>query len=113
MRKSIVTMCAMVGMGLHATAADAKPDVPTQAVAQQREKEFTVENKFLVMPITNNKGDKGGGIKLYIDGKPVRNYGIKLAPSAEEADWYAFFTIENYKGKKAKVEERRPKRDLP
>ena len=54
------------------------------------------------MPI-QNKG-KGSTIKLYIDGKVVRQYGLNLAPTAEQADWYAFFTIGNYKGKKARVE---------
>jgi len=105
MKKLIVTTSVILGLGLHvAAAAETKPEAQAQPAApEMREKEFTVANKYLVMPI-QNKGGKGAAIKLYIDGKAVRQYGIKLAPTAAEADWYAFFTIADYKGKKAKVE---------
>ena len=75
---------------------------------EKREREFTVENKYLVMPIQNKTSIKfvrpSSTITLSIDGKAVRQYDLNLAPSAEQADWYAFFTIGNYKGKKARVE---------
>ena len=54
------------------------------------------------MPIQNR--GKGLTIQLDIDGKAVRRYDLRLAPSTELADWYACFTIENYKGKQARVE---------
>ena len=99
MKKLIVATCVILGLGLYVAAAE----VQAQPAAPEKwEKEFTVENKYLIMPI-QNKG-KGSTIKLYIDGKAVRQYGINLAPAAEQADWYAFFTIGNYKGKKARVE---------
>ena len=103
MRTLIVATYVILGLGLYVSAAETQMEAQAQPGApEKREKEFTVENKYLIMPI-QNKG-KGSTIKLYIDGKAVRQYGLNLAPSAEQADWYAFFTIENYKGKKARVE---------
>ena len=91
MRKLIVAKCVILGLGLYVAAAE----VQAQPAAQEKwEKEFTVENKYLIMPI-QNKG-KGSTIKLYIDDKAVRQYDLVLAPTAAEADWYAFFTIGNY-----------------
>jgi fructan beta-fructosidase len=99
MRKLIVATCVILGLGLYVAAAE----VQAQPAAPEKwEKEFTVENKYLIMPIQNR--GKGSTIKLYIDGKAVRQYGLNLASTAAEADWYAFFTIGNYKGKKARVE---------
>ena len=66
------------------------------------EKEFTVSAKYLILPI-QNKGRRGK-LKLYIDDKSVLDYNLVLASSPEKTDWYAFFTIERYKGKKARVE---------
>ena len=98
MRRLVAAMLVMVGS--YVMAAEIQPEA---AAVEKREKEFTVVNKYLIMPIQNN-GDKGGSITLSIDGKAVRQYGLKLAPSADQVDWYAFFTIGDYKGKKAKVE---------
>ncbi len=72
------------------------------AAVDKWEEEFTVENKYLILPI-QNKG-RGSTIRLYIDDKVVRQYDLNLAPDAEQADWYAFFTIGNYTGRKARVE---------
>jgi len=82
--------------------SDTKPKVPD---LRNRECEFTVENKYLIMPIQNKGGRRGGGgrIQLFIDGEEVRRYGLNLATSADTVDWYAFFTIESYKGKEARV----------
>ena len=68
----------------------------------RREKSFTVEHKYLVMPI-QNKGRGNTVIHLYIDDEKVRQHKLQPAPSAEETDWYAYFTIEGYKGKEARV----------
>ena len=67
----------------------------------RREKTFTVENKYLVMPI-RDKG-KDTVIHLSIGEEKVRYYKLRPAPSAEEADWYAYFTIDGYRGKQARV----------
>jgi fructan beta-fructosidase len=103
MKKLIVATCVILGAAWHVAAAQTKPEAAAQPVApEKREEEFTVANKYLVMPI-QNKG-KGSTIKLYIDDKAVRQYILNLAPTAAETDWYAFFTIGNYKGQKARVE---------
>ena len=75
---------------------------PPASETARREKSFTVEHKYLVMPI-KNKAKGNTTIHLYIGDKEVRRYGLQPAPSAEEADWYAYFTIEGYKGKQARV----------
>jgi len=84
----------------HIQQTDEKPKAPKRL--GQQEKEFTVEYKYLVIPIKNGKGG-GGQIKLYIDDEEVRRYGLKIAPSADQTDWYAYFTIESYRGKTARV----------
>ncbi len=84
----------------HILQSDQKPKVPKRP--GRMEKEFTVDSRYLVMPIKNGKGKKGR-IQVYIDGEEVRRYGITIAPNAEQTDWYAFFTIEQYAGKKARV----------
>jgi fructan beta-fructosidase len=83
----------------HIVLTDTKPKLPELA---RREKTFTVENQYLVIPI-RNKGKPGGQIQLFIGGQEVRNYGLNVAASADTADWYAFFTIDRYQGQKARV----------
>ena len=75
---------------------------------ETRVKDFTVENTYLVMPIQNKTSIKfvkpSSTITLSVAGTAVRQYDLNLAPSAEQADWYAFFNIADYQGKKARVE---------
>ena len=75
---------------------------PLTGETSRREKSFTVGNRYLVIPI-QNKGRGNTTIHLYIGDKEVRRYGLQVAPSAEAADWYAYFTIDCYKGKQARV----------
>ena len=82
----------------HIVQTDAKPKMPDLG---PKEKEFTVENKYLVIPIRNKRS--GGQIQLFVEGEEVRRYGLNIAPDGEVTDWYAYFTIESYKGKKARV----------
>ena len=84
----------------HIIQTNEKPKAPKRL--GQQEKEFTVEYKYLVIPIKNGKGG-GGQIRLYIDDEEVRRYGLNVAPSADQTDWYAYFTIESYRGKTARV----------
>ncbi|GAG23763.1 unnamed protein product, partial [marine sediment metagenome] len=42
-------------------------------------------------------------ISLTVDGKGVRHVQAGLAEKAEDADWWAFFDISEYKGKKLTV----------
>ena len=89
----VVTVASVTGTPI------AKPGTPESS---RREKSFTVGNKYLVIPI-QNKGKGKTTIHLYIGDKEVRRYGLQPASSAEETDWYAYFTIEDYKGKDARV----------
>ncbi len=82
----------------HFVLTDQRPKAPTY---RRLEAKFTVENKFLVIPIKN--GAKTTELTLEIDGRPVRRYTLELATSPADIDWYAFFTIESYKGQPARV----------
>ena len=79
----------------HIVQTDTKPKIPNFG---NNEKEFTVKNKYLVIPIQDS-GGKGGQIQLFVDDEEVRRYGLSIAPSAEATNWYAYFIIESYKGK--------------
>ncbi len=68
----------------------------------RRERAFIVGSKYLLMPI-ENKGRGGTTIHLYVGEEKVRQYQLHPARSAEQADWYAFFTIERYQGREARV----------
>jgi len=69
-------------------------------------KEFTVRNKYLIIPIQEGTpyDDMTNDLRLYVDNVKVRDYRLNLAKSAETTDWYAFFTIESYMGGQARVE---------
>ncbi len=64
-------------------------------------KEMTIQKKYLLIPIRN--GAKKCNLELEVAGKKVRRYGTEIAPDADSVDFYAFFTIESYKGKPAIV----------
>ena len=101
MKQTLLTFlvaAALLAVGIPARATETKP----KAKPGRLEKSFTVESKYLVMPI-QNKGKGNTVIQLYVGAEKVRSYKVQLAPTAAEADWYAFFTIENYKGKPARV----------
>jgi fructan beta-fructosidase len=83
----------------HIVQTDTKPELPELA---RREKSFTVENRYLIIPI-QNKGRSKGEIQVLVGDQAVRKYGLNIATSAETTDWYAFFTIDAYKGQTARV----------
>jgi fructan beta-fructosidase len=56
----------------HIVQTDTKPKV---IAFTSMEKSFTVENTYLILPI-QNKGAKGGRLRLSIDGEVVRDYGL-------------------------------------
>jgi len=74
----------------------------SERAAGRHAKEFAISAKYLVLPVQN--GGRGGKLNLSIDDKSVFEYDIALASSPGATDWYAFFSIERYKGKKARVE---------
>lgn len=75
---------------------------PKPAEFSRREKSFKVQHRYLVIPI-QNKGRAKGTIQVFVDDQEVRRYKLKIATSAEKADWYAFLTIEAYRGQVARV----------
>ncbi len=83
----------------HIVQSDAKPLLPELA---RREKSFKVENRYLVIPIQNKEKSKGE-IQVFVGDKEVRRYGLNIATSVETTDWYAYFTVDAYKGQTARV----------
>ncbi len=82
----------------HIVQSDQKPKLPE---LRNRTKEFVVGSKYLVIPIKN--GAKATELTLLVESRPVRRYKTELATSEEDTDWYAFFTIEAYRGQSAQV----------
>jgi len=68
----------------------------------RHQKQFTVSAEYLILPIQN--GGTEGKFYLDINDRRVLDYDVALAPSPEEADWHAFFSIGRYRGKSARVE---------
>lgn len=83
----------------HIVQTDTKPKLPEFA---RREKTFRIENRYLIIPIQNG-GKSKGEIQIFAGDREVRRYGLNIATSADTTDWYAFFTIDAYKGQKARV----------
>ena len=54
--------------------------------------------RYLVLPIQNE--GENGKLRLQVDGKIVLDYDLALATGPESTDWYAFFSIERFKGKR-------------
>lgn len=69
--------------------------------SKSREKSFTVKCKYLIIPICNKS--KKTIFEVYIGTEKIRVYDVPLATDPEKVDWYAFFTIEDFKGKDARV----------
>lgn len=82
----------------HILQTDEKPKVPSY---HPEERVFTVARPYLVIPIKN--GAKKTQLTLEIEGKPVRRYETELATSGDDVDWYAYFTLDGYQGKSARL----------
>ena len=63
--------------------------------------EFTVSRRYLILPICNN--GIVGKLKFDVDGETVLDYEVALAAGPDSTDWYAFFSIDRFKGKIARV----------
>ncbi|MCA9177502.1 MAG: glycoside hydrolase family 32 protein [Planctomycetales bacterium] len=83
----------------HIVQTDVKPKVP---VLSQHEKQFVGERKYLIVPIQNT-GKVDGRLSLFAGDSKVRDYGLKIAASAETTDWYAYFNIKAYRGQSLRV----------
>lgn len=62
---------------------------------------FIVERRYLIIPIKN--GAKQTELVVEINGKPERQYNTELATKANDVDWYAYFDLNDFRGKQAKV----------
>ena len=93
-------LCAVL-LSSAAPAQTTDPGAP-----RDQRKEFTVEKKYLIIPIQDGTAfdDMDSYLRLFVDDEKVRHYRLKMADSAETTDWYAYFTIESYMGGKARVE---------
>jgi len=89
----------------HVYQTDTKPKVPPAPKLGAFSKQMTVDQKYLLLPIQN--GARKCTVELTVDGTPVRRYGTELATDANSVSWWAFFTIESYKGKPAAVRANR------
>jgi len=88
----------------HIIQTDTKPKIPPAPKLGAFTKEMTVEKKYLIIPIQN--GAKRCNLELEVAGKKVRRYGTELATDANTVDFWAWFTIESYKGQPAVVSAR-------
>jgi fructan beta-fructosidase len=83
-------------------SATAAKTAPPAGMAGELKKEITISERFLIMPI-NNKAARNQQISVVVDGKQVRYVQAGLAEKKEDVDWWAFFDISAYKGKKLTV----------
>lgn len=88
----------LLGLVLPSLYAADKISVPDYGM---REKSFTVANKYLIIPIKNKA--KKTTLEVYAGSEKIRMYSVPLATDPQDVDWYAFFTIEDFKGQNARV----------
>lgn len=93
----------------HIVQTNNKPKLPDFA---RREKSFTVESRYLIIPIQDqakipanidNQEKPTGQIQLFVDNEEVRRYDLSIAHTENEAGWYASFDLSAYQGKAARV----------
>ena len=81
-------------------ASDDETSGPSEGRGR-RKKWFTVAAKYLILPVQNEA--RNARFTLHIDGEAVLQYEIALAPGGDDADWYAFFSLERFQGRTAEV----------
>ncbi|MCG7852935.1 MAG: glycoside hydrolase family 32 protein, partial [Methanosarcinaceae archaeon] len=102
LRKSFTRSTILILMVVfYLSSINARAAEKISAAMPPTSKKFTVTEKYLIMPIDNN--GEITYIHLFINNKEVRRYQLTLAASVQAADWYAYFTIENYMGKEGRV----------
>ena len=105
--RSVSKMVVLCTILLTITRLSAQPvPISDPETPQDQQKEFTIQNKYLIIPIQDGTDydDMKSQLRLYVDGEKVHHYRINLAESAQTTDWYAYLTIESYRGGKARVE---------
>jgi fructan beta-fructosidase len=82
----------------HIVQSDTKPKVPSRGNFTQ---EMTIGKKYLIIPIRT--GAKKCNLELEVAGEKVRQYTTEIAENGDSVDFYAYFTIESYRGQPATV----------
>jgi fructan beta-fructosidase len=85
----------------HIVQTDTKPKIPPAPKLAPLTREMTVQSKYLIIPVRNRA--RNCSLELAVAGTPVRRYDTELAPDANSVDFWAWFTIEPYKGKPAVI----------
>ena len=80
----------------HIIQSDTKPKGPSHFT-----REMTIGKKYLIIPICTGAGMCN--LELEVAGEKVRRYSTEIAENADSVDFYAYFTIESYKGQPAIV----------
>ena len=83
-------------------SAPAAKTAPPATMLTEKSKSITVADKFLIMPI-DNSAPRNQRISVVVDGKEIRHVDAGLASKKADVDWWAFFDISSYKGKKLTV----------
>jgi len=91
---AIVLICGIVFVAGSLRAEDAKEDKPPAKIL-----EMTAEKQYLNVPV--KRGSKGRKMTINVDGKLLGEYWIGLGE--EDPDWWAFFDIKRFKGKKIEI----------
>ncbi len=78
----------------HIVQTDAKPKGPTRG---NYTKDMTIRNTYLIIPIRT--GARKCTLELDIAGETVREYTTEIAEDGDKVDFYAYFTIDSYRGK--------------
>ncbi len=63
--------------------------------------DYKVDKKYIILPIDND--EKISNIRVKLGDKQVRFVSASLATRAAKTDWWAFFDVSEYKGKKRNV----------
>ncbi len=82
----------------HIVQTDTRPKAPSRG---NFTREMTICKKYLNIPIQT--GAKKCTLELEVAGEKVRRYSTEIAENPENVDFYAYFTIESYKGRPASV----------
>lgn len=86
--------------------SDTKPALPEFA---PRTTSFIIERRNLIIPIKN--GAKQTELIVEVDGKRERQYNVELATKTNDVDWYAYFDLNDFRGKDATVRAARATED--
>ena len=86
-------------------SAKISPAPPKAKLLGKLKKEMTVSKNYLLLPIKNGV-PASQQLSAFVDGEEVRFVHIALAEKKEDADWWAFFDISKYMGKKLTVSVR-------